>query len=113
MSPPQSGPHRRIITNSVKSLQAFRFLKFLSPISYTGDALTVFAPTNEAFAKIPKKDLDALLANKTKLANVLKYHVVMKTWWSSALKDGKTLDTACTMCGGEKLTVNINNGELN
>ncbi len=37
---------------------------------------TVFAPTNEAFAKIPKADLDALLADKAKLAKVLTYHVV-------------------------------------
>jgi uncharacterized surface protein with fasciclin (FAS1) repeats len=37
---------------------------------------TVFAPTDEAFAKIPKADLDALLKDKTKLTAVLTYHVV-------------------------------------
>lgn len=37
---------------------------------------TVFAPTDEAFAKLPKGDLDALLANPEKLAAVLTYHVV-------------------------------------
>ncbi len=39
---------------------------------------TVFAPTNDAFAKIPKKDLDALLKpeNKEKLKSVLLYHVI-------------------------------------
>lgn len=37
---------------------------------------TVFAPTDDAFAKIPKADLDALLADKKKLAKVLTYHVV-------------------------------------
>jgi uncharacterized surface protein with fasciclin (FAS1) repeats len=37
---------------------------------------TVFAPTDEAFAKIPKADLDALLANKEKLSAVLTYHIV-------------------------------------
>lgn len=37
---------------------------------------TVFVPTDEAFAKIPKADLDALLANKEKLSAVLTYHVV-------------------------------------
>ena len=36
---------------------------------------TVFAPTDEAFAKIPKADLDALLKDKAKLAKVLSYHV--------------------------------------
>ena len=37
---------------------------------------TVFAPTDEAFAKIPKADLDALLKDKAKLIRVLTYHVV-------------------------------------
>jgi uncharacterized surface protein with fasciclin (FAS1) repeats len=37
---------------------------------------TVFAPTDEAFAKIPKADLDALLKDKAKLTQVLTYHVV-------------------------------------
>jgi uncharacterized surface protein with fasciclin (FAS1) repeats len=37
---------------------------------------TVFAPTDAAFAKIPKQDLDALLADKAKLTAVLTYHVV-------------------------------------
>lgn len=37
---------------------------------------TVFAPTDEAFAKIPKDRLDALLADKAALAEVLTYHVV-------------------------------------
>ena len=37
---------------------------------------TVFAPTDEAFAKIPKADLDALIADKAKLTKVLTYHVV-------------------------------------
>ncbi len=37
---------------------------------------TVFAPTDEAFAKIPKADLDNLLKNKEQLKKVLLYHVV-------------------------------------
>jgi transforming growth factor-beta-induced protein len=37
---------------------------------------TVFAPTDAAFAKIPKTDLDALLADKQKLTSVLTYHVI-------------------------------------
>jgi len=37
---------------------------------------TVFAPTDEAFAKIPKADLDALLKDKAQLTRVLTYHVV-------------------------------------
>lgn len=39
-------------------------------------AITVFAPTDDAFAAIPKKDLDALLADKEALTGVLTHHVV-------------------------------------
>lgn len=37
---------------------------------------TVLAPTDDAFAKIPQADLDALLADKAKLTAVLTYHVI-------------------------------------
>jgi uncharacterized surface protein with fasciclin (FAS1) repeats len=37
---------------------------------------TVFAPTDEAFAKVPKETLEALLKDKAALGEVLKYHVV-------------------------------------
>jgi uncharacterized surface protein with fasciclin (FAS1) repeats len=39
---------------------------------------TVFAPTDAAFAKVPKKKLNALLRSKTKLKAVLLYHVLGK-----------------------------------
>ena len=38
--------------------------------------LTVFAPTNDAFGKIPKADLDKVLADKKTLTSILTYHVV-------------------------------------
>ncbi|SDS53330.1 Uncaracterized surface protein containing fasciclin (FAS1) repeats [Nocardioides scoriae] len=38
--------------------------------------ITVFAPANDAFAAIPKKDLNALLKDKAALTKVLQYHVV-------------------------------------
>ncbi len=42
----------------------------------SAEALTVFAPTDDAFAQIPKKDLNALLADKEALTTVLTHHVV-------------------------------------
>ena len=53
---------------------------------------TVFAPTNAAFEKVPKKELDALLADKKELTRVLLYHVVSgKVTAAEALKmNGKT-----------------------
>jgi uncharacterized surface protein with fasciclin (FAS1) repeats len=42
----------------------------------SADAITVFAPTNDAFTKIPKKTLDAVLADKPTLTKILTHHVV-------------------------------------
>ena len=50
---------------------------------------TVFAPTDEAFAKIPKAQLDALLADKAKLSAVLTYHVVAGKVMAKDVKAGK------------------------
>ena len=50
---------------------------------------TVFAPSDEAFAKIPKAQLDALLADKAKLTAVLTYHVVPGKVMAKDVKAGK------------------------
>ncbi len=42
----------------------------------SAEDITVFAPTNDAFSKIPKKDLNALLKDKAALTAVLTHHVV-------------------------------------
>ena len=50
---------------------------------------TVFAPTDEAFAKIPKAQLDALLKDKAALTRVLTYHVVPGKVMAGDVKAGK------------------------
>lgn len=67
---------------------------------------TVFAPTDAAFAKVPKADLDALLADKEKLTAVLTYHVVPGKLMAADLA-GKT--SLKTVQGGE-LTLDTSNG---
>jgi uncharacterized surface protein with fasciclin (FAS1) repeats len=68
---------------------------------------TVFAPTDEAFAKIPKADLDALLADKAKLTSVLTYHVVAGKVMAKDVKAGpvKTVQ-------GSNLTVGTMGGVM-
>lgn len=66
---------------------------------------TVFAPTDEAFAKIPKAQLDALLADKAKLTAVLTYHVVPGKVMAQDVKAGKVK----TVQGGE-ITVGTTGG---
>ncbi|MFG2497161.1 fasciclin domain-containing protein [Streptomyces sp. NPDC048441] len=61
--------------------------------------VTVFAPSNDAFKKIPKADLDKVLADKDQLTKILTYHVVGEKIAPSQLSMGsfKTLE-------GSKLT---------
>ena len=66
---------------------------------------TVFAPTDAAFAKIPKAQLDALLADKAKLTAVLTYHVVPGKVMAKDVKAGKVK----TVQGGE-LTLGTTGG---
>jgi uncharacterized surface protein with fasciclin (FAS1) repeats len=49
---------------------------------------TVFAPTDEAFAKLPAGTVEALLQDKQKLAQVLTYHVVPGKVTASQVKPG-------------------------
>ena len=49
---------------------------------------TVFAPTDEAFAKLPAGTVEALLADKEKLAKILTYHVVPGKVTAAQVKPG-------------------------
>ena len=66
---------------------------------------TVFAPTDEAFAKIPKADLDALLKDKAKLTAVLTYHVVPGKVMAKDVKAGKVKTVQ-----GSELTISTTGG---
>jgi len=75
---------------------------------------TVFAPTDEAFAKIPKADLDALLKDKAKLTKVLTYHVVPGKVMAAdvvKLKDAKTVEGQNVMIDASK-GVKVNNAHV-
>ncbi|WP_399945525.1 fasciclin domain-containing protein [Streptomyces sp. BBFR25] len=88
--------------------------------------ITVFAPTNDAFAKIPKADLDKVLGDKAMLTDILTYHVVGQKLAPKDLEKGsfetlqkselttagsdesyKVNDSAKVVCGNVK-TANAN-----
>jgi len=52
---------------------------------------TVFAPTDEAFAKLPPGTVDALLKDKAKLTKILTYHVVAGEVMAKQVKPGKVM----------------------
>ena len=68
---------------------------------------TVFAPNDAAFAKVPKDQLDALLADKAKLTKVLTYHVVAGKVMAADVKAGpvKTVE-------GSNLTISTTGGVM-
>lgn len=69
---------------------------------------TVLAPTDEAFAKIPEADLQALLADKDALTKVLTYHVIAGNVPSS---DVVNLTEATTV-EGRKITIAVVDGKV-
>lgn len=90
-----SADHTTLVA-AVKAAGLVETLKSAGPF-------TVFAPTNEAFAKLPAGTVDNLLKpeNKATLAKILTYHVVAGAIKSTDLKDGQKLKTV----QGEELTI--------
>jgi len=70
---------------------------------------TVFAPTNEAFAKLPAGTVESLLKpeNKEKLAAILTYHVVAAKVLAADVKSGKVKTV-----NGKEFTVKVADGKV-
>ena len=115
-------PSKNIVQNAVNSkdhttLVAAVKAAGLVPTLESKGPFTVFAPTNEAFAKLPDDTVDTLLKpeNKQKLVSVLTYHVVPGRITAKDLMekikagDGKAeLKTV----EGDKLTFEMKNGHV-
>jgi uncharacterized surface protein with fasciclin (FAS1) repeats len=67
----------------------------------------VFAPTDAAFAKVPKAQLDALLKDKAALTKVLTYHVVPGKVMADDVKAGKVKTVQ-----GSEFTVSTGGGVM-
>ena len=59
----------------------------------SASGITVFAPDNSAFAKIPKATLDSVLGNKAELSKILTYHVASGHITPAELASGKAIKT--------------------
>lgn len=95
------------------AVQAGSFKTLVAAVQATGlvDTLkgpgpfTVFAPTDAAFAKVPKEALDALLKDKAALTKVLTYHVVSGKVMAADVKAGKVRTVQ-----GQELTLGTTGG---
>jgi uncharacterized surface protein with fasciclin (FAS1) repeats len=71
---------------------------------------TVFAPTDEAFAKLPEGTLEALLADKEALTAVLTYHVIPGKVMAADVIQAQQVRPATVQ--GESLNVRVTNGSV-
>ena len=90
-----SADHTTLVT-AVKAAGLVETLKGAGPF-------TVFAPTNDAFGKLPAGTVENLVKpeNNATLTNILTYHVVTGAFKSTDLKDGQKVKTV----QGEELTI--------
>lgn len=115
-------PSKNIVENAVNSedhttlVAAVKAAGLVDTLSSPGP-FTVFAPTNEAFAKLPAGTVDTLLKpeNKALLTKILTYHVVAGNISSKDLvkmiKQGKGKAVLTTVAGG-KLTATLSGGKV-
>jgi uncharacterized surface protein with fasciclin (FAS1) repeats len=108
-------PSKNIVENAAGSsdhttlVTAVKAAGLAETLSGTGP-FTVFAPTNEAFAKLPAGTVDKLLKPEMKndLGKVLTYHVVPGALKAADLVDGQKLKTV----EGQELTVHVKDGKV-
>jgi uncharacterized surface protein with fasciclin (FAS1) repeats len=113
-TPLSAGERPKDIVDTAASAGTFKTLvqaveaAGLAPTLKGNGPFTVFAPTDDAFAKLPKGTLESLLADKAKLAAVLTYHVVPGKVTSA---DVAKLTSATTVQGGS-LAVKAGSGVM-
>ena len=108
-------PSKNIVENAVNSkdhttlVAAVKAAGLVETLSGAGP-FTVFAPTNEAFEKLPAGTVETLVKpeNKAALTKILTYHVVAGKLSAADLTDGKNLKTV----QGEELTVKNAGGKV-
>ncbi|MGW7198101.1 fasciclin domain-containing protein, partial [Streptomyces chryseus] len=76
----------------------------------SAENITVFAPTNDAFTKIPKADLDKVLNDKETLTSILTYHVVGQKLTPEQLENGsfETLQKGMLTTSGSGESYKVN-----
>ena len=93
-------------TTLVAALKAADYVKSVA----NPGPLTVFAPTDAAFQKLPAGTVEGLVKpeKQTDLQNILKYHVVPAVYHTKDFKDGQMLGAA----NGKKLTMHVVDGKV-
>jgi uncharacterized surface protein with fasciclin (FAS1) repeats len=112
-------PTKTIVENAVNSkdhttlVAAVKAAGLVDTLNGPGP-FTVFAPTNDAFAKLPAGTVDTLVKpeNKDTLTKILTYHVVSGTYSAKDLKKLAATHGTLTTVQGEPLTVGTADGKV-
>ena len=88
-------------------VEAIKAADYVTSVAASGP-LTVFAPTNAAFEKLPEGTVENLLKpeNVDQLRKILQYHVTTSALAKDSFTDGQTL----SMASGKKATMRVNDG---
>lgn len=88
---------------------AVKAAELVDVLANTGP-FTVFAPTNDAFKKLPAGTVENLLkpASKETLRDILQYHVAVAVYRPDMLKDGMTLN----MANGDNVKITVKDGKI-
>lgn len=88
---------------------ALKQAELVTSLSNAGP-FTVFAPTNEAFGKLPAGTVDGLMKDdkKADLQNILQYHVSVGVYKQENMTDGQVLGQA----NGDNITLSVKDGKI-
>jgi len=88
---------------------ALKQAELVTSLSNAGP-FTVFAPTNEAFNKLPAGTVDGLMKDdkKADLQNILQYHVAVATYKTENMTDGQVIGQA----NGDNITLTVKDGKV-
>lgn len=91
--------------------QALVATGLVETLSDSEATFTVFAPTDDAFAKLPEGTIDTLLANPDALSDILLYHVISDAVVDSVTATSLAGQTA-TMANGDTVAISLSDGNL-
>jgi len=88
---------------------ALKQVEYVDDLSNAGP-FTVFAPTNDAFNKLPAGTVDGLMKDdkKADLQNILEYHVAVGVYKTENMKDGQVIN----MANLDNITLSVKDGKV-
>lgn len=88
---------------------ALKQAEYVDDLSNAGP-FTVFAPTNDAFNKLPAGTVDGLMKNEKKadLQNILEYHVAVGGYKTENMQEGQSLG----MANGQNISISVKDGKV-